>query len=99
MTQTPLAQQAGSNYKNIATATSTLVKSGAGLITSVMVGTAQAGATMTVYDGLDNTGTVMGKVELDIMGAWTPPRPIAFTKGLFVVTTSLTTGSVTFLYN
>lgn len=80
----------------ITTATTTLVKSGPGAVDSVVVGKAQAGAAMTVYDGLDNTGTVLAIVDLNNFGAFTPPSPVAFLKGLCVVTTGLTTGSVTF---
>jgi hypothetical protein len=98
MSQTLFSKPPGVNATQIGTATTTLIKNGPGQISSVMVGTAQASATMSVYDGLDATGTLMGKVELDIMGQWTPPAPLNFAVGLCVVTTGLTTGSVTFLW-
>lgn len=85
-------------YKNIGDSATHVVKSGPGIVSSVVVGKAQAGAVMAVYDGLDTNGVLMATVELDIVGSWTPPAPVAFAKGLTVVTTGLTTGSVTFFY-
>jgi hypothetical protein len=84
--------------KNITTSATTVVKAGPGIVSSVVVSKSQNGASMVVYDGVDAGGVPMATVDLNNFGAWTPPAPVAFSKGLTVVTTSLTTGSVTFFY-
>jgi len=81
----------------INTATTTLVKSGPGAVSSVTCNKGQSGATMSVYDGLDATGTLMaGPIDLANTFEFVPPAPVAFSVGLCVVTSGLTTGSVTF---
>ena len=99
MSQVLQSKAPGTNCTNISTSTTTLVKGTSGQVSSVSITKSQSGASMTVYDGLDATGTVMAIVDLNNFGAFTPPAPINFKKGLCVVTTGLTTGSVSFLWS
>lgn len=82
-----LAPAPGTASKNITTDTSTLVHTGAGYVTGLVVNTPASGATVKLYDGTDNTGTLLGTFAASAQG--TIPFPgggIPFSAGLFVVT-------------
>lgn len=73
----------GNNFKNIATATTTLVKTGAGNIHLVNINTAATGS-VTVYDGLTAAGTKVATIDSATPG---PHQfDVRFTTGLTVVT-------------
>lgn len=71
-------------FNNIATQTTTLVKTGAGVLHSVCVNTAASGAVITIYDSLTATGTKIGTLTDPAQGCI--PFDAAFSTGLTVVT-------------
>lgn len=86
--------QTGYHPANISTATGTLVKTGPGTFGGMTINTGAAGETVTVYDGVDNTGTVIG-----VYSAANPvPLPAAFAlqTGLYIVTSG--TANITIAY-
>lgn len=84
--------------KNITTATTTLVKTGAGTFLGLNVNTAGAGSDAKVYDGLDAGGTLLGKFSTAAQGANAPPGGWPFAVGLTVVTENGTPADVTVSY-
>ena len=86
-TQTHLTGSAGGS--------STLIRSGAGWITGITVNSMATGsATMTCYDGVDATGTVIAVI--DVSRSNPSPQtaaPWGFTTGFFVVFSSGTGGA------
>jgi hypothetical protein len=89
----------GGTPVNITTSTSTLVKTGAGVFLGLSVNTGQAGDTVTVYDGLTAGGTKIGTYSSAAVGGPTlPSGGIAFSTGLFVVTTGGTPADITVSY-
>ena len=79
------AREAGIGvFKRIATATTTLVKTGAGSLYRIAVNTTASGA-ITIYDGLDAGGSVIGSLKSGIAeGVYT--FCCRFTTGLCIVT-------------
>lgn len=88
----------GALPKNIVTSTNTLVKTGGGLFFGLSVNTGQAGDTVTVYDGTDNTGTKIGTYSSAAVGSVLYPVGVQFLVGLFVVTAGGTPADVTVVY-
>lgn len=82
------------SYKNITTATTTVVKARPGLLHTLTINTVIASATITVYDGLDAMGTKVATITLP--STITSDNPVtlvldtAFTTGLTVVTSGAT---------
>jgi hypothetical protein len=94
-----LAPPPGAKSKNITTATNTLVKTGSGVFLGITVNTPHAGATATVYDGTDATGTLLGTFALTTAGGITVAAGGSiFTTGLYVVTAGATPADVTVAY-
>jgi hypothetical protein len=60
---------------------STLIKTGAGALASINVNTSSAGA-LTIRDGVDATGAVLGIVDTTARGFI--PAPWSFSTGLYV---------------
>jgi hypothetical protein len=87
---------AGALAKNITTSVGTLVKTGAGTFEGVTVNTAQAGASVTVYDGIDNTGTKLATISAAAQTSLA--FNIALATGLYVVTAGATPADVTIQY-
>lgn len=52
------------SYTNITTATTTTVKSGAGLLESITINKAVASATVAIYDNTAGSGTLIGTVTM-----------------------------------
>lgn len=78
------------NYKHIATATTTVVKNLGGVLHGISINSAANAATISVYDGLTASGTVIGIITLG--AAVTVPgaavlTDINFGVGLTLVTT------------
>jgi hypothetical protein len=72
------------NGKYISSATTTLVKTGAGMLHSITVTETAAGA-ITIYDGTSGSGTVLAVLKASIAeGTYT--FDIAFIAGLTIVT-------------
>src|SRR6516164_9749670 len=86
-TQTPLTGSAAGS--------STLIRTGAGWVTGITVNSIATGsATMTCYDGLDATGTVIAVI--DVSKSNPSPQtaaPWGFNTGFFVVLSNGTTGA------
>jgi hypothetical protein len=66
---------------HLAAAGSRLIKTGAGALASLNVNTGAAG-TLTVRDGLDATGAVLGVIDTTARGFI--PAPWSFSTGLYV---------------
>lgn len=73
-----------SNGTYISTATGTTVKTGRGVLKSIVLGETAAGA-ITVYDGTDTNGTVKAVLKASIVEGQYDFN-IRFTTGLHVVT-------------
>ncbi len=78
----------------ISTATTTVVKSGAGRLARIIIGTPIASATITVYDNTAGSGTVIATLAIGSVITGDQPDPIEFackfTTGLTVVTSGAT---------
>ena len=72
-------------FKHISTATTTLVKTGAGVLHNIVINTTSAGA-ITVYDGIDNTGAVIGIIAASAPVGSNFKYGVGFKTGLTIVT-------------
>jgi hypothetical protein len=86
----------GMAYKNITAAANTLVKTGAGTLDALIIGTGGAGSSAIIYDGTDATGTVIGTVSTAAAGYL--PFNIIFHTGLFIATSGGTAANITVAY-
>ena len=86
------------SYRHISTATTTVVKSGAGGLHSVVVNTlGTVASTTTIYDNTTGSGTVIGVINtLTLAGVFV--YDVAFTVGLTVVTTGTVAPDLTVSY-
>lgn len=85
-----------SAYK--ATNASTLVKTGKGVLHSVVINTKGATAnTLTLYDGIDNTGTVVAIIDTTLAQV-VLTYDIAFATGLYATLATGTAANVTITY-
>lgn len=73
------------NYNNIASATTTVVKSGGGLLHSITVNTTAAGA-ITVYDNTSAASTKIATIAASPVIGSTFIYDVAFKTGLTIVT-------------
>lgn len=82
-----LAQQSGNSHEAITTSTTTLVKTGAGVLHAVIVNTkGTVASAVTVYDALTATGDPIAIIDsLNLSGTF--EYEVAFSTGLTVVTT------------
>jgi carbohydrate-selective porin OprB len=84
----------GLSYKNITSATTTTVITGAGWLHGISINTLVASATITIYDNTAASGTKIGTITLPstITGAapFSVLYDVAFTNGLTVVTSGAT---------
>jgi len=91
-----LAPAIGSQLKNITTNATTLVKTGAGVLSSISVNTAGTTSTAKVYDGLSAAGTLLGTFDTTKLGlllqGW------AFQTGLCIVTAGGAAADITANY-
>lgn len=80
------------SYKNITTQTTTVIKRGSGVLHAVTLNTPVATSVITIYDGIDTTGT---KIATYTVAASPQPSSVVydvvFTVGLTVVTATATT--------
>lgn len=91
----PVAQNAGGyTHTDITTATTTTVKSGAGTLHTLTIGTYVASATITLYDNTAGSGTTIQTITLPSTVTGITPITLlydeAFTTGLTVVTSGAT---------
>lgn len=80
---------------NIASAATTTVKSGTGVLHSITVNTTAAG-TITIYDSLTGAGTKIGTIAASPAIGSTFLYDCAFTTGLTIVTAAASDISVNF---
>lgn len=88
----------GHSYNHISTATTTTVKSGAGVLHNISVNTlGTVASTCTVYDNTAGSGTVIAVINtLNLSGAFV--LDVAFTTGLTFVTTGTVAPDITVSY-
>lgn len=85
-------------YANIATATTTTVKSGAGVLHSVCVNTlGTVASTATIYDNTAGSGTKIGTINTLALGGCFA-YDVAFATGLTIVTTGTAAPDLTVSY-
>lgn len=95
----PAPAATGVALKNITTSVGTLVKTGAGALIGLTINTPEAGASATVYDGTDNTGTVLGVIALTAQNVINfPGAGWMFAVGLYVVTAGGSPANITLTY-
>lgn len=78
----------------ISTATTTTVKSGAGILKSITLGETAAG-TITIYDNTAGSGTVIGVLKASV-AEQTFEFNVSFTTGLTIVTAAASKLSVSY---
>lgn len=93
-----LAQAPGFSFQNITTATTTTVKSGAGVLHGVTVNTkGTIASTITIYNNTAGSGTKIGTIDsLNLAGQFL--FDVAFTTGLTLVTTGTVAPDITVSY-
>lgn len=91
-----VAQTGSNSFRNITTATTTAVKSGAGIVDRIIVCTAGAGSTLTLYDNTAGSGTKIGTFTTAAQSSIT--LNCAFDTGLTAVTASGTAADITVVY-
>jgi hypothetical protein len=85
------------SFSHIASNATTLVKSGAGVLTAIVVNTSGASSNIaTIYDSLTGSGTVIAILDTTSKGTYN--YNVAFSNGLTVVTTTGTAGDLTVTY-
>lgn len=89
----------GDTPKNIATSTTTLVKTGAGVLRKVIINSkGTVASAITIYDNVEASGTVLAIIDsLNLSGTFY--FDLAFTTGLTIVTTGTVAPNVTVTYN
>jgi len=93
-TTNPLFISKSYSFQQIGTATTTTVKSGAGIVHTITINSGTAGA-VTVYDNTAGSGTIIFKV--DSTATWgTFTLDAAFSTGLTVVTATAVNVTVTY---
>lgn len=73
------------NYTNITTATTTVVKSGVGILKALTINTTTAFA-ITIYDNTSAAGTKIGTIAASAAVGSVFEYNVAFTTGLTIVT-------------
>lgn len=96
--QLPLSVTFGSfSFNHISTNTTTIVKSGSGILNSITINTAGAALnTATVYDNTAGSGTIIAII--DTTSKVSLQYNIAFTTGLTIVTATGTAADITVSY-
>lgn len=90
----------GFEFKNITSATTTLVKPGGGVLHTLTINKVVASAVVTVYDGVDANGKLIGIITIPATllteGPVTAIYDLAFSTGLTIVTVGAQDITVTF---
>lgn len=76
------------NYKNITTATTTTVKSSAGLIHNLCINNPGSGGTITIYDSTTGSGTTIGTVTATSTTIVCFAYDVFYLNGLTIVTSA-----------
>lgn len=86
-------------YSNITTNTTTVVKSGAGILHGITINNAGASANvLTIYDNTAGSGTVIGTIDTVELNGRYLPFDVRFGTGLTIVTATGTAADVTVAY-
>lgn len=95
---TPVLVQSSFSFNNITTATTTTVKSGAGVIHGVTINTkGTVASTVTIYDNTAGSGSKIAIIDsLNLSGAFF--YDAAFATGLTIVTTGTIAPDITVMY-
>jgi hypothetical protein len=83
----------GDNFTNITTATTTTVKSGDGVLKSIVINAAVANGVITIYDNTAASGTLIGTITLPatlLDSQYVLPYGVRFSTGLTIVTSAAT---------
>lgn len=87
---------AGSPSTYISTATTTTVKSGAGILHKILIGTGGAGSNAVIYDNTTATGTILATIDTATRDNFV--LDLQFSTGLTIVTASGTPALITVVY-
>jgi hypothetical protein len=88
-----------SNFRNISAAATTVVKSGSGVLVSIVVNKAVANSTITIYDNTAASGTKIGTITTPatlLHSQYPIPYNVAFSNGLTIVTSAADDITVTY---
>lgn len=83
-------------YSHITTATTTVIKTGSGVLHTITVGTGGASSVATVYDNTAGSGTVIAVLSTAAQASLT--LDVGFSTGLTVVTATGTPADITISY-
>lgn len=86
------------SYRNITTATTTVVKSGTGTVKGILINSKGTVASLiTIYDNTSATGSKIGTIDsLTLSGLF--DLGVVFTTGLTIVTTGTIAPDITVVY-
>lgn len=84
-------------YGHMNTNTSALLQKGTTLLNKVVVNNTGSAWVITIYDGVDNTGTVVAALSASNGGNY--DFECTLTKGLYVVTSGTTAGDCTIVFD
>lgn len=88
--------EAGNSFVNITTATTTAVKASGGVLERIIVNTAGAGSTLTIYNNTAGSGAKVGTMTTAAQCSQT--FNVACSTGITVVTASGTPADITVVY-
>lgn len=89
---------AGNSVSNITTSTTTVVKSGAGVLHGININTkGTVASTVTVYDNTAGSGTKLATLDSLNLAGWNQ-YDVAFATGLTIVTTGTSAPDITVSY-
>ena len=91
-----VAQTGSNSFTNIPTATTTTVKSGAGIVDRIIVNSGGASSTLVLYDNTAGSGTKIGTFTTAAQASLT--LNCAFATGLTAVTANGTAADITVIY-
>ena len=84
-------------YRNITTNTTTVVKSGAGILHAVIINAPAATGTITIYDNTAASGNIIATITMVAGQAISIPYNIFFSTGLTIVT-AVSAGNITIAF-
>lgn len=94
-----IAPPLGAQLANITTNTTTLLKSGSGVVSGLSINTGGTTSTVKIYDGLTAAGTLLGTFSSTAQnGVTLPAGGFPFTTGLCVVTAGAAAADITVTY-
>ncbi len=89
-------QNGGGSFANITTATTTAVKATPGVLERIIVNTAGAGSTLTIYNNTAGSGAKVGTMTTAAQGSF--EFNVACSTGITVVSASGTPADITVVY-